>query len=270
MSTQNCADDAQATDNQPADNQPADDQPTTNAPPSTHQVAQMTPEQVVAEYAGLVLDTGQQLIQQLQCPVDLDDLAGWGYQGLLEAFQRFDPDMDVTFASFAFYRIRGAMYDGLRSTGWAVRGTAIQVRDTMAINEYLESNLMANASMPQNKTFADSVNYLDRMVGDCVTICLVQNHHLELVASIERPTQADDAARREIARALTAAMRQLSDNERTVMVRYHVEDEAMSDIAQDMGYSKSWVSRINARALDKVRKILFEQGDHWDLYMIRG
>jgi RNA polymerase sigma factor for flagellar operon FliA len=250
---------------------PTSTQATSDSPPNTtHQVARMTPEEVVEIYTRLVLDTGQQLIQQLQCPVDLDDLAGWGYQGLLEAFQRFDPDMDVTFASFAFYRIRGAMYDGLRSTGWAVRGTAIQVRDTMAINEYLESNLMANASMPQNKTFADSVNYLDRMVGDCVTICLVQNHHLELVASIERPTQADDAARREIARALTAAMRQLSDNERTVMVRYHVEDEAMSDIAQDMGYSKSWVSRINARALDKVRKILFEQGDHWDLYMIRG
>lgn len=243
--------------------------PSDSPPKTTHQVARMTPEEVVETYAGLVLDTGQQLIQQLQCPVDLDDLAGWGYQGLLEAFERFDPDMDVSFASFAFYRIRGAMYDGLRSTGWAVRGTAIQVRDTMAINDYLESNLLATGSMPHNKTFADSVNYLDRMVGDCVTICLVQNHHLELVASTEKPTQTRQASRNELARSLTTAMRELSENERDVMLRYHVEGEAMSDIARDMGYSKSWVSRINARALDKIRKLLFEQGDHWDLYMIR-
>jgi DNA-directed RNA polymerase specialized sigma subunit len=44
----------------------------------------------------------------------------------------------------------------------------------------------------------------------------------------------------------------------------------MAEIAQKMGYSKSWVSRMNARALDKLRRAMFEDGDHWELYMIRG
>lgn len=240
-----------------------------NAARDSEDIRRMHPDELVDVYAGLVKNTGQDLLHQLQCPVDLEDLIGWGFQGLLEAHQRFDPDMEVNFASFAFYRVRGAMYDGLRAAGWAVRGTAIQLRDTIAINDYLESNMLADAGAPQAKTFADAVNYLDRMVGDCVTICLVQHNHLELVSETEPANQRHNLERDELGTALNAAVARLSDIERDVLVRYHVHDEPMSDIGADLGYSKSWVSRVNARAIDKVKKYLYEQGDDWELYMTR-
>ena len=42
--------------------------------------------------------------------------ASFGAIGLLEAFDRFDPDRDIQFTTFAEYRIRGAMMDALRAT----------------------------------------------------------------------------------------------------------------------------------------------------------
>lgn len=232
-------------------------------------ILRMTPEELVDNYAGLVKSTGQELIQQLDCPVGLEDLLGWGYQGLLEAHERFDPAMEVTFASFAFYRIRGAMYDGLRASGWAMRGTAIKLQDAIQLNDYMESNLLSQAKVPQTKTFASCIKYLDRMVGDCVTICLLQNTKLEELTRSEAATQGAYIERRELLMALQAAMERLSENERDVIVAYYLEDRPMTEIAAEMGYSKSWVSRINARAIQKMRRIMFEKGDPWELYMIR-
>jgi RNA polymerase sigma factor FliA len=234
-----------------------------------HRVAQMTPEELVDAYSGLVKDTSQELIQRLHCPTDLEDLIAWGYQGLLEAHQRFDPYMEVSFASFAFYRIRGAIYDGLRSAGWAVRGTAIQLRDSIAVNDHMENASMSQAQLPRPKTFRDCVKYLDRMVGDCVTICLVQNTELELVTDAESATQRRRMERHELAEALARALTRLSDNERDVLLGYHVEEYSMTELAERLDCSKSWVSRINARAIDKLRKYLFEEGDDWELYMTR-
>ncbi|QDG51668.1 sigma-70 family RNA polymerase sigma factor [Persicimonas caeni] len=253
----------QGPENQP----PANEASADDLPPE--RITQMTPEELVESYAGLVKNTGQELIQQLDCPVDLEDLIAWGYQGLLEAHQRFDPAMEVSFASFAFYRIRGAMYDGLRATGWGMRGTAIQLQDAIQLNDYMESNLLAQAKLPQTKSLASCIKYLDGMVGDCVTICLLQNTKLEQLSRSEAATQGNYVERRELIAALQAAIERLSDNERDVLVAYYIEDYSMTEIAEKLGISKSWVSRINARAVQKVRRIMFEDGDPWELYMIR-
>ena len=233
-------------------------------------VVRMRPDELVEAYAGLVKGAGQELAQQLGCPSDLQDLISWGYQGLLEAHERFDPTMEVCFSSFAFYRIRGAMYDGLRATGWAMRGTAIELRDAISINDYLESNLLANARIPRAKSFATSVTYLDRMVGDCVTICLLQSADLEQLARGQKATQGRHIERRETAQALQDAIEQLSENEQQVLLSYYVEDKSMTEIGEEMGYSKSWVSRINARVIDKLRRILLtDDPDRWRPYMTR-
>lgn len=251
----------------PAVDKPGEDPPGDDTPPE--HILLMTPEELVDNYAGLVKSTGQDLIQQLDCPVELEDLINWGYQGLLEAHERFDPAMEVAFASFAFYRIRGAMYDGLRSSGWAMRGTAIRLQDAIQLNDYMESNLLAHATAPQAKSLGSSIKYLDRMVGDCVTICLLQNTKLEQISRSEAATQGDYVERRQLIDALQSAIERLTENERDVVVAYYLEDLSMTEIAQSMGFSKSWVSRINARAIQKMRRIMFEKGDPWELYMIR-
>lgn len=244
--------------------------PPSAATVSNARVAEMSTGEVVEAYAGLVLDTASDLIDSVQSPIDRDDLLGWGYQGLLEAHQRFDPSMDTTFASFAFYRVRGAMYDGLRRTGWAVRGTAIQVRDTLAINDYMESHMLSEHPRKLADSFTDCVNYLDRMIGDCITICLIQNERLELISHSDETTQRQRAERNALGSALKEALEHLSKRERQVLSQYHFEERSMTEIAEAFDMSKSWVSRINARALDKLRQHLFEESDPEELYMIRG
>src|SRR4029078_7285804 len=54
---------------------------------------------------------------------DAAELEAWGREGLLDAARRFEPDRGVSFRTFAYYRVRGAMLDGLRKMGnWSRRG----------------------------------------------------------------------------------------------------------------------------------------------------
>ena len=47
-----------------------------------------------------------------------EELYSYGSVGLLEAIQRFDPLRGSTFKTYATYRVRGAILDGIRSLGF--------------------------------------------------------------------------------------------------------------------------------------------------------
>jgi RNA polymerase sigma factor (sigma-70 family) len=54
-------------------------------------------------------------------PLGYDDAVGAGSVALVEAARRFDPDLGVPFAGFAFLRVRGALSDACRSGGRGAR-----------------------------------------------------------------------------------------------------------------------------------------------------
>ena len=53
--------------------------------------------------------------------VDFDDLVGYGQFGLLDAINKFDPEKNVKFKTYAVTRIRGAIFDELRTLDWVPR-----------------------------------------------------------------------------------------------------------------------------------------------------
>jgi RNA polymerase sigma factor for flagellar operon FliA len=59
--------------------------------------------------------------EQLPREIEFDDLVAYGMQGLLEAAERYDGSHGTSFTTFAYYRVRGAMFDGLRGMGWLPR-----------------------------------------------------------------------------------------------------------------------------------------------------
>jgi RNA polymerase sigma factor for flagellar operon FliA len=66
--------------------------------------------------------------EQLPKEIEYDDLVAYGTQGLLEASERYDGRHGASFTTFAYYRVRGAIYDGLRGMGWLPRGEYARFR----------------------------------------------------------------------------------------------------------------------------------------------
>src|SRR5256885_17062497 len=70
---------------------------------------------LIAQHLSLVQSIAGKLKRSLGRAIDFEDLVGYGSKGLVEAAERFDPRQGAPFTTFAYYRIRGAMLDGLRT-----------------------------------------------------------------------------------------------------------------------------------------------------------
>jgi len=225
-------------------------------------VEQLTERELVDRYDGLVGRVAQDIYDHHDWNVPFEDVRAYGFEGLLEAHDNYDPGRGVSFSTFAFYRIRGAIYDGCRDEGWSNRNQTSVLEDHAAVNDHLADQADTRTNLPRAKTFEDSVSRIDRMVGDTVTVLLVRQLDLEELRCTDDSEQFDDVDRRQRLDLVAEAIDQLDGNEREVVVRYHLEDESMSNIAEDLDYSKGWISRVNSRAVDKIRDHILAETEH--------
>src|SRR5205823_12805819 len=76
-----------------------------------------TRQQVLEKYGPYVRSLAAQVRKQFNSMLEMDELMAYGQVGLLEAAERFDPKVGANFLTFAHYRIKGAIFDGLRKMG---------------------------------------------------------------------------------------------------------------------------------------------------------
>src|SRR5215831_7541739 len=94
---------------------------------------------LVEQHLSLVQAIARKVKKTLNASIEIDDLVGYGSKGLVEAAERFDARHGVAFTTFAYYRIRGSMYDGLRAMGWYSRADYARYRAEERANEYLRN-----------------------------------------------------------------------------------------------------------------------------------
>ena len=80
----------------------------------------MVANQLIEQYGSFVRSIARQVKKSVSPRIELDDLIAYGMTGLLEAGERFDAKQGANFTTFSYYRIRGAIYDGLRGMGWVL------------------------------------------------------------------------------------------------------------------------------------------------------
>src|SRR5262245_23405372 len=76
-------------------------------------------------------------IGRVPMQVEKEDLLRYAELGLVEAASTFDPAVGVQFKTFAYYRIRGAVYDGLRALGGMPRELYRHLKFERAASAYL-------------------------------------------------------------------------------------------------------------------------------------
>jgi RNA polymerase sigma factor for flagellar operon FliA len=180
------------------------------------------------------------------------DLEGAAEFGLVQAARSYDPSKCVSFSTFAYYRIRGAIFDEVRKS-W--RSSHLKDGSDKSVpGEFAETS-------PLRETYPsweESENYTSSS-GGTYLISLDSSHAERVAAATESP--ASRVLREEEAESIQAAMRQLPKRYRFVLHAHYYEDLSLVSIGRRLNLSKSWVSRIHAQALVMVRKILQDPGD---------
>ena len=84
----------------------------------------------------------------LPAHVDEGDLVSYGLLGLMGAIERYEPERDVKFETYALARIKGAIIDELRALDWvprSVRSRAREIGEVLGVTESRVSQLHTKA-----------------------------------------------------------------------------------------------------------------------------
>jgi RNA polymerase sigma factor for flagellar operon FliA len=196
-----------------------------------------------------------EILKKLPSSVDRDDVIGAAELGLVEAARNFDPSRGVLFKTFAYYRIRGSVYDALRKMGWLKRDS--QLRFESGANEYLRDYAEIGGDEPASAAAAH------REIEDITSVVLtswlvaVNIEDTEIVDSSF--TSAEDRlldieARGQLANALS----RLPEINRVLIEQYYFHEATLENIGARLGLSKSWVCRLHARTLEMLRDLMSE------------
>lgn len=211
----------------------------------------------VLSYLPLVKKIAARFFGSLPPQIEFDDIVGYGVLGLLEAFRNYEPERKVKFSTYAFYRIRGAILDGLRQLDWLTRRERGKIRRLEAAVEELENSL---GRRPQTEELA---NYLKMDAEDIDSLLseaqesqvLLLEEDLEKVTSFEwNNSVIEDLQRQELIRLLGESVRELDERERLILSLYYYEDLNLKEIAKVLDLGESRISQLLSKAISSLRK----------------
>jgi len=216
-------------------------------------------DELIEQYMPYAASIASRVCQSLSSAVDYDEVLCNARLGLLEAAKRFDNNQDVDFRTFAYYRIKGAIYDGLRRSGWLPRTLYAKIKFEEAANEYLQNRSLGCAAENTNqRNTYEKVE--DNSVAETVN-SLASIYIISLDASedmdVEDADSGDVEQRTEfmqIRRHMRDAISTLPEKEKFLIMMYYFQNRTLEEVGAKLGLSKSWTSRLHARALSLLFK----------------
>lgn len=217
--------------------------------------------QLIEKYGPYVRSLANTVRKQFNARLDIEDLVSYGNVGLFEAAERFDPKVGANFLTFAHYRIKGAIFDGLRKMGTLKGPDQRAAYLTERAASYLSATSSAD-SASRARSFADDVRDVESAVTGLVAVfatSLEGMEHLQL--KDESLSPEDRLELTELKRRVRAAVEKLPENEKNLLIGYYYEGKTLEEAGEAIGQSKSWASRLHARAIDRIKATLSEEMD---------
>ena len=99
-------------------------------------------EELILKCLPMVKSLAQRFSTYTSPCYDTDDLISMGIIGLLDALEKYDPDMGASFKTYAKYRIRGRILDEIRDLQWTPRSIQEKIQNLRKAYSYLEKSYL--------------------------------------------------------------------------------------------------------------------------------
>jgi RNA polymerase sigma factor FliA len=227
-------------------------------------------DQLIIEHLHLVTAIGAHIQRSLPVHVELDDLVHAGMMGLVDAATKYRDDREVAFPTYAKYRIRGAILDGLRQLDWASRDLRKRYKQMETVTRDLTANLQRT---PTDSEVASAMGLSSRRWQ----ALMVDFRSLGIAATQLRAAEREDQhtpetpcpaaqlpdnmlARVEMREKLNSAMKNLPERYQQVVQLYYERDMTMKEIGDVLGVNESRVSQMHKTALERMQSALAQTG----------
>lgn len=180
-------------------------------------------------------------------PDMVEDLEQFGYRGLLEAIDRYDPVRGASFLTFASARIAGSILDGMAQ----IDERGAQLRHRRRIERERTASLLTSRQPAKS-----AVEELSDLVGElALGLMLSAEARAEGSGIAGQPDNGfDSLAWHQTKVILVQRVDDLPEPERTIIRQHYLNDLLFAQIATMLGLSKGRISQLHKTALVKLRK----------------
>ena len=229
-------------------------------------------DQLLLEQLPQVKFIARRIHERLPQHVPFDDLLHAGIVGLIDAMHKYDASKNVRFASYAKFRIRGAILDSLRDMDWSPRDLRRKARRLETTMQKLQTELGHSASEPElaaamGMTLEEFQHMLDEIrgleVGSLQIESLEDGRETDLSETSPGPADQDPLSlymQGERKQMLADAIAQLPEREQQVLALYYQEELTMKEVGAVLGVGESRVSQIHSVAVARLRAALATTG----------
>jgi RNA polymerase sigma factor FliA len=219
---------------------------------------------LINETLPLIKHIAHRVATRLPANIEMRDLINAGVLGLLDAIEKFEPERNVKFKTYAEVRIRGAILDSLRNLDWAPRSLRKKSKDLERTYGELSQKLGRPATDEE----------VSEAMGEDIKDfhALVDQLHSLTIGSFENLSDGEDSENyinyypddgsndpyakfecNELTSLLAEAIEELPEKERLVLSLYYYEEFTMKEIGALLGVNESRVSQLHTKATLRLR-----------------
>lgn len=231
-------------------------------------------ETLILAHIPLVRYVASRMMPSLHSSVERQDLVSYGQFGLMDAIEKFDIHNGVKFATFATYRIRGAITDEMRSQAWEPRSVRARSRVVMQAMTDLEQKL------GRPPTEVEVASHVDITVAELRR--LASDRRMSRVGSTSRVIGGEEGGDFTVqdtlvaedqsgvaeesslfAERLSEAIPRLPEQERILLQMLYApgggEGMSLKVIAEILQVTESWISLLHTRSMVCLQRTLSGQ-----------
>jgi RNA polymerase sigma factor for flagellar operon FliA len=229
-------------------------------------------EQQIVQFLPLVHKIAQRAGSYLRPPLTYDDLVSAGTVGLVKAARDYDPSFQAEFKTYAYIRIKGAILDELR--GWAFIPAGVNKQIRRATNLSVEITKQTG-SPPSDTELAEKLGLTLDQVYETFDNARVQQFLSidgsgsgentpslgSILASPDAKPADEQFEQAELVEHLAAAIQQLDQRQRELILLYYQQHLTMKQIAELFNITEPRVSQLHASALFNLSVTLRQWDD---------
>lgn len=235
-------------------------------------------KQIILDHLPYIKRIVNRISARLPSSIETQDLIHAGIIGLITAIERYDPNKNCSFLTYASFIIKGAVLGELRSRDYLSRSIRKKIRELEQITLQLEQKL---GRCPEDEEIAHALGIDLQTLYDIQRMAAVSFVSLEDIglSASKQQTQIFDMLMnssstdahqliclKEVQQAIAYSINSLPKKEQLVISLYYWDELTMKEIGRVLDISESRVSQIHAGALLRLRtKLLKRKFQSFDL-----
>lgn len=222
--------------------------------------------EIVLRYSYIAKTVAAQMRGITSGYAEVEDIVNQGIITLIDCVERFEPNKDAKFETYAFLRVRGAVIDFVRKQDWRPRRIKKTAKEVAAAYDELSNSLLRE---PTSRELSEHLNISEDELHKHYSE-ISRSNVLSFEALLENAAQSDfrnfdeedenvpeqSLFKQELEKELAKAIDSLNERERLVVSLYYYENLKLAEIAKVLEVSESRVCQIHAKAIEKMKKAM--------------